>query len=239
MPGDPMETEAPIAAPDSGSGNIEDAGSMNEKVAHLMAEIAKHPDMPMAEKKKRVLAAFNLLDDTSAPPVEEVPVDAAPVAPMEDDMDKEREEEKKEKEEEKKMEESIKKLKSSSDPAHKELAESIEKRLVALKDKRKELKLLEEAAQYKTAKAKARQLCEASALPKPLITDHLIESMAKRKDEKGMKAILEDRLAFVNVKQPTSAPGTQNAAFKHVKPGTSGRKEASDLTAFLESLNKK
>lgn len=236
--GDPMDTEAPIAAPPADGAVPADSGSMNEKVAHLMAEIAKHPDMPIQEKKKRVLAAFNLLDETAPPPPEEPPVEAT--MPMEDDMDKEREEEKKEKEEEEKMEESIKRLKSSSDPAHKELAESIEKRLVALKDKRKELKLLKEAQAYKDAKMKARQLCEASALPKPLITDHLIESMAKRKDEKAMRAVLEDRLAFVNIKQPTATPGHQVGQKKPVvQSGTSGRKEASDLNSFLESLNKR
>lgn len=236
MPIDQMDSSAPIAAP--GPAGIEDMGSLNEKVAHLVSEITKHPDMPTAEKKKKVMAAFNLLDETAAPvPVEEPPMEEppVPVSGMEDDMDKEREEEEKEKKEEEKMEESISKLRASSDPSVKQLAESIDTRLKSLRSKRRELKLLKEAQAIAGNKTKARKLCEESALPREQITDLLVESMAARKSEPGMRAILEDRLAVVNVKRPTSGPGFVGRKDKNGQ----APKEASDLKSFVEAINKR
>lgn len=241
-----MDSEAEITTPNGG--NIEDLGSLNEKVAHLVAEITKHPDMDIAEKKKKVLAAFNLLDETAAPAPEPEPEPApeeepemTPAAEAEDalgqkgeanDLKKEKEEEK----DEEKMEESIRALKTSSDPKHKELAEALDARLKSLREKRREIRLFKEAQRYQKRMAYAKKLCSESALPKDQVTGLLLESMAAKKDVKTMKAVLEDRLAIVNVKRPTSGPNFVN---RNDPKSASGRKEASDMKSFMESLNRK
>lgn len=223
---DPVAPEMPVAVPGAGS-SIEDHEGMDAKLGHLMSEIVKDTTLDKAAKRKKVMTVLDLQDEGDM---------EAPKEEMEDegDSEREKEEEEKEKKEEEKMDEAICELRKSTDPKLKELAESMSKRLADKKAVRKELDALKAVTNLNKRREKAQKLCDESALPKTCITPVLVEQMAARKTEKGMRALLEDRLAVVNVKRPTSSAGWVGR--KDPKTGKDGVTEPSTKD-FVESLN--
>lgn len=221
---DPVAPEMPVAVPGAGS-SIEDHEGMDAKLGHLMSEIVKDTTLDKAAKRKKVMTVLDLQDDGEAPKEE-----------MEDegDSEREKEEDEKEKKEEEKMDEAICELRKSTDPKLKELAESMSKKLAEKRTTRKELDTLKAVTKLTQRREKAQKLCDESALPKTCITPVLVEQMAARKTEKGMRALLEDRLAVVNVKRPTSSASWVGR--KDPKTGKDGVAEPSTKD-FVESLN--
>lgn len=206
----------------------------NSKIAELCKDIAAHPDMGKGEKKKKLMLAVELLQKAAAEGDDEpVEVQPAPEAedgmPWEDPEGDDADTNRKEEEEEKKTEETINLLKASTDPKHKQLAESLIARVGELKEKRRNLHLVREAQILRDHMTIARRLCEKSALPKHQATELFLEQMASKRTLKAAKMLLEDRLAQANVKKPTSSTSFVN------QDGT--RKEVKDVKTFVEAVN--
>lgn len=129
-----------------------------------------------------------------APVADEVPEDEGDEEEMDD-------------EEEMPMDETARVLKAhGSDPSIRKLCEQLDR-----------FKAREAAA---ARMGKARKLCEAARLPEALVTEVFLETVAGQPDEKGMKALIEDRRVLAGLRKPRSAaPGTNlpHPAINNVK----------------------
>ena len=104
----------------------------------------------------------------------------------------------------------LRQLRDSGDPANVQLAESLDTILAV--ERKKEKDLMEELDKYKAAEAyrkkyhAAKELCRKCNLQEALVTDVFLEQLTGH-DEKGMKALIEDRKAIAGIRRPVSSPG--------------------------------
>lgn len=164
----------------------EDESSIAQHIGELIVKIWKDESADPKEKRKQVLKALKLLGDgEETEETEESEEEGSEKAEDEAEGGGNAEEE----EEEKKTEESLQVL-AKKYPGVKSLMERVD-RLDAEANHRKKLDL-------------AHQLCESAKLPSVLITDVFMGQLLEAKDEKAMKALIEDRRAISTIKRPTS-----------------------------------
>ena len=195
----------PVAT-QGGDGSMSTPQSMHEKIGHLVSEIVKDTTIDRASKRRKLLTATKLLPENDAD--EEGEKVKEPEKPAEKKPESDEKKEKADAEGEKvKTEES--KVEKPTAPNLTELSESVMKKLGQSGAKAAlELDALKSKKKYLDQLAKAKVLCKESKLPDTLVTNEFLRNLAEATDEKGMKALIEDRLILINVPKPVPPKDT-------------------------------
>lgn len=173
-------TDLDAGADDTMGGGEDWRHHLGEMVAKLM----KDESLDKATVKKKLMAALKLLDEEGGgEESDDMPADDA--TPMD-------------------AEESVEEVEGE---------ESDDRRATTLESENRKLKekldAYEAAERFQKRKAKAKRLCAESSLPKELVTDVFLETLAAADSEKKMAALIEDRRRLAGRKPRSAGSGQQ------------------------------